>query len=206
MSLLVFFLLFQVVLGLLIRFLRAPMAEEVTVTVHHKEDADVIRRLATCRRANDSFSRQLRDFAECLENEQKVEGINWQPQPGQILICHFGLGFRPPEMVKTRPVMVISPKTRIWTKLCLVVPISSRAPIPVQNHHFKLPEGLLPDRKYAEAWIKGDTIMAVGCHRLDRLKVRHRQYVVPQAPPNVLKEVRRCVLHATGMQALTNHW
>lgn len=182
------------------------MTKEVTVTVQQEEDEDVIRSLASCLRANDSFSRQLRDFADCLQNEQKVEGINWQPQPGQILICHFGLGFRPPEMVKTRPVIVISPKARIWTKLCVVVPISSRAPDPVQDHHFRLPTGLLPSRKYEEAWIKGDTVMAVSCHRLDRMKVRHRQYVVPQAPASVLKEVRRCVLHATGMQALTDHW
>lgn len=181
------------------------MTKDVTVTVLHEEDEEVIRTLASCLRANDSFSRQLRDFADCLENEQRVQGINWQPQPGQILICHFGLGFRPPEMVKTRPVMVISPKTRIWTKLCIVVPISSRAPDPAEHHHFKLPKGLLPDRKYEEAWIKADTVMAVSCHRLDRLKIKPREYIVPLAPPDVLREVQKCVLHATGLQALTRH-
>lgn len=177
----------------------------VTVTVQQEEDEEVIRKLASCLRANDSFSRQLRDFADCLENEQRVQGINWQPQPGQILICHFGLGFRPPEMVKTRPVMVISPKTQIWTKLCIVVPISSLAPDPVQEYHYKLPKGLVPDKKYKEAWIKGDTVMAVSCNRLDRLKIKPREYVVPQAPSDVLKEVQRCILHATGLKALTRH-
>lgn len=181
------------------------MTKEVTVTVQQEKDEEVIRTLASCLRANDSFSRQLRDFVNCLENEQRVQGISWQPQPGQILICHFGLGFRAPEMVKTRPVMVISPKTQIWTKLCIVVPISSLAPDPVEQHHYKLPKGLVPDKKYKEAWIKGDTLMAVSSHRLDRVKIKPREYVVPVASPDVLKEVQKCVLHATGLQALTRH-
>ncbi len=182
------------------------MAKAVTVVVNQDADEAVIQELASCLRSNDSFSGQLRDFADCLEKEQRVQGINWQPQSGQILVCHFVLGFRQPEMVKTRPVMVISPKVAPWTKLCVVVPISSKTPEPVLGHHYKLPNSLIPGDKYEEAWIKGDTVMAVGCHRLDRIKAGFRTYVSPIAPAEVLKEVRRCVLHATGMHSLTIHW
>jgi len=182
------------------------MAKAVTVVLNQDSDEKVIQELAACLRANDALARQLRDFADTLENEQRVQGLSWQPRPGQILVCHFGLGFREPEMVKTRPVMVISPKVTPWTKLCIVLPISSRAPDPILGHHYRLPDGLLPGTKYEEAWVKGDTIIAVGCHRLDRIKTGFREYVAPCAPAAVLTEARRCILHATGMHSLTVHW
>ncbi|MCY1665732.1 type II toxin-antitoxin system PemK/MazF family toxin [Rhizobium sp. SL86] len=182
------------------------MTKDILLSVHEEADGEVLKKLADCLKANDAFARQLRDFAHGLEAEQRVQGITWQPHPGQILICHFGLGFRPPEMIKTRPVIVISPKSRLWTRLCIVVPISSRPPNPPLYHHYKLPNGLLPGLKYEEAWVKGDTVAAVSCERLDRIKIGPRQYVSPQVPPDVLKEVRRCILHSTGMQSLTQHW
>lgn len=182
------------------------MAKEVKVIVNQDSDEDVLQVLAGQLRANDGFATQLRDFAEAITQEQRVCGLLFQPSAGQILVCHFGLGFRRPEMVKTRPVIVVSPKVRAWTKLCIVIPISSKAPNPVQNWHYKLPDGIVPGSKYDEAWIKGDTLMAVSCERLDRIKTGFRKYEAPIAPADVLKEVRRCVLHATGMGSLTGHW
>jgi mRNA interferase MazF len=45
---------------------------------------------------------------------------------GQILICDFSSGFVEPEMVKVRPVVVISPKPRKSIhSLCTVVPLST---------------------------------------------------------------------------------
>ena len=87
----------------------------------------------------------------------------------------------------------------------MVVPISSREPIPTLGHHFKLPTGLVPGGKYENSWIKGDVIMTVGRGRLDRFKIGFRQYVAPLAPPDVLREVRRCILHSAGMKSLTGH-
>ena len=182
------------------------MPRTVTVVLNQHADEHVIQELAACLRANDELATQLRDFADDLQNEQRVQGINWQPQAGQILICHFGLGFRKPEMIKTRPVIVISPKVSPWTKLCTVLPISSRPPVPVRPHHLRLPEGLVPGAKYREAWVKGDVVMTVGAHRLDRIKAGFRRYVAPVVPPDVLKEARRCVLHSNGMHSLTVHW
>jgi uncharacterized protein YifN (PemK superfamily) len=181
------------------------MPKTVAVVINQDSDERVIRELAASLRTNDEYARQLRDFADTLEKEQRVRGIAFQPKPGQILVCHFGLGFRPPEMIKTRPVLVISPKVQPWTKLSVVVPISSRAPVRVQNHHFRLPNGLIPGNKYEEAWIKGDTLIAVGSHRLDRIKVGFRSYVAPIVPDSILTEARRCILHATGLHSLTVH-
>src|SRR5262249_9786508 len=105
-----------------------------------------------------------------------------------------------------RPVLVISPKVKRWTKLCIVLPISSKRPSPILAHHYQLPSSLLPESKFKEAWIKGDMVMAVGCHRLDRIKTGKRTYASRCVPSSILREARRCVLHAIGMQSLTVHW
>lgn len=120
---------------------------QVTVTVHSDEDAEAIEALAHILRSNDTHANPLRAFVATASRDQQPRGLRFQPRPGQILVCHFGLGFRPPEMVKTRPVLVISPKRRDATMLCTVVPISSKAPEEIRPYHFKLPEGVLPSPK-----------------------------------------------------------
>lgn len=178
----------------------------IQVTADTESDAQVLQQLAHIIRRNDGLARQLRDFADTIENDQIPSGIRFQPKPGQLLACHFGLGFQVPENVKTRPVLVISPHQREWTKLCVVVPISSQPPRKVQAHHFRLPKGVVPGEKYDEAWVKGDLVVAVAAHRLDRLKVGFRDYRAPMVHGDILKEARRCVLHAAGMNTLTEYW
>ena len=157
-------------------------------------------------RSNTGFAGQVRDFADTIQNNKHPRGLAFQPKPGQLLVCHFGLGFQKPEIVKTRPVLVISPHQREWTKLCLVMPISSVEPKPMRRYHYKLPSGLIPGDKYGGAWLKGDLTVAVGCHRLDRFKVGFRQFDAPFVPHDVLQEARRCLLHAAGMHTLIPHW
>jgi uncharacterized protein YifN (PemK superfamily) len=182
------------------------MAGTVTVVVNQEADEEVVKCAAAILRSNNAFASQLREFVADVKDQHPPNGIAFQPSPGQILACHFGLGFRVPEMTKTRPVLVISPHQRVWTRLCVVVPISSKEPETIEPYHLKLPAGLVPGEKYHQAWIKGDSVMAVADHRLDRLKVGFRQYVAPIVPAQILKEIRRCILHATGMHALTTHW
>ncbi len=181
------------------------MPKSVTVVLNQDTDESVIQQLAAVLRANNSFARQIRDFADTIENDAHPAGLKFQPKPGQLLACHFGLGFQTPEIVKTRPVLVISPKPKDNSKLCTVVPISSQAPRTIRPFHYKLPEGVVPGGKYEDAWIKGDLVQTVGLHRLDRFKLGFRHYESLQVSDEVLKEVRRCVLHATGMHFLTQH-
>ncbi len=182
------------------------MAKAVQVVVNSDRDEEVIQQLAGILRANASEARQLRDFSDTVSKEQRPNGLRFQPKPGHLLVCRFGLGFEKPENVKTRPVMVISPRQRVWTKLVVVAPISSKPPREEMPYHYKLPTGLLPGKKYEESWIKGDMVVSVGAHRLDRIKTGFRQYVAPIAPEEVLRDVRRCALHACGMHTLTDHW
>ena len=38
--------------------------------------------------------------------------LTFHPDPGTLLVCNFDTGFIPPEMVKRRLVVVISPRLR----------------------------------------------------------------------------------------------
>ena len=61
--------------------------------------------------------------------------IREHPPTGSILMCDFNAGFREPEMVKRRPVVVISPKIRARPGLCTVVALSTTVPAPVMDYH-----------------------------------------------------------------------
>ncbi len=55
-----------------------------------------------------------------------VPTLSTHPQVGSTLICNYGTGFVAPEMVKRRPVVVIS-RLRRRADLCTVVPLSTTA-------------------------------------------------------------------------------
>jgi mRNA interferase MazF len=96
--------------------------------------------------------------------------LTFHPKPGTIVICDYSTGFRPPEMVKVRPVVVVSPRRR-GSGLVTVVPISSTAPSQIEPWHYRLPDGAYPPAR-GPVWVKADMIAAVALTRLDRVKVR----------------------------------
>jgi len=96
--------------------------------------------------------------------------LTFHPGPGTIVICDFSAGFRPPEMVKVRPVVVISPRRRS-VQLVTVVPLSSVAPVPAEPWHYQLPPGAYPPARGA-IWAKCDVVATVGLARLDRVKAK----------------------------------
>jgi len=48
----------------------------------------------------------------------------YHPKQGAIVICDFK-GFVPPEMVKRRPAVIVSPRMRKREGLCTIVPLST---------------------------------------------------------------------------------
>ena len=124
--------------------------------------------------------------------------ITYYPKMGQILVCNFS-GFKPPEMVKVRPVIIISPKLPGRAEILTVVPISLTPPIREQpfavrlsrNYHPKEPD----DRP---CWAKCDMVMNISRQRLDGFKVDRRKYVTPNAEKCDLDAVRAGVLHGLG--------
>lgn len=123
--------------------------------------------------------------------------ITFHPQRGTVLMCDFE-GFKAPEMVKKRHVVVISPRYRRHTGLCTVVPFSTVAPLEIEPHHLEIPVGKYnffdPTRA---CWLKGDMLYTVSFARLDRVLV-HGRWVTPRLCPEDLAAVQFAV--AQGMQ------
>jgi len=101
--------------------------------------------------------------------------IQFHPKAGTILVCDFRDGFRPPEMVKRRPAVVISPPISARPGLCTVVPISTEPPGRVMAYHVELRElALPPPFEAGPNWVKADMIYALSFERLDLFRAGRR--------------------------------
>ncbi|SSY70130.1 type II toxin-antitoxin system PemK/MazF family toxin [Alysiella crassa] len=104
------------------------------------------------------------------------------PKQSHILKCDFR-GLIVPEMVKVRPVVIISPSSRHGSKLCTVVPLSTTAPNPAMAWHVKLSRNPNPlETETLEVWAKCNMIYTVSFERLDKFhrKTRNgREYLSP---------------------------
>jgi mRNA interferase MazF len=124
------------------------------------------------------------------------------PDAGDVLICDFNTGFKPPEMVKVRRVVVLSPRSRTkFPETYIVVPTSKTPPLTAMGCHCKF-----PPRSYEffdpieSVWAKADLVTCVAHHRLDRVKINGR-YSRAVIRRDDLQRVRRAVLHALGMES-----
>lgn len=129
----------------------------------------------------------------------------FHPNPGTLLICDFDTGFRPPEMVKKRPVVVISPRFRRKRALYTVVPLSTTVPDPVEAFHHRMDARSLPGGLATrETWAKCDMIATVSLERLDRVLIGRdpagkRIYVADPVAADDLAAIRRGVMIALGL-------
>lgn len=138
--------------------------------------------------------------------------IQEHPAIGAILLCNFDSGFKIPEMVKRRPVVVISPKIASRAGLCTVVALSTHEPRPRMSYHceINLDQVLPPPFDNNTMWVKGDMLYAVAFHRLDyfrsgRDSIGRRIYITKYLNKDQLKQVRECVLRSIGLGTLTKH-
>lgn len=105
------------------------------------------------------------------------------PKRGHVLICDFTHGFVMPEMLKVRPVVVISHGDTHQRRLCTVVPLSTTDPNPVKDWHYLLESQPLESIGYQKVWAKADMLYTVSFSRLDkphRNTARGRQYFTPR--------------------------
>lgn len=127
--------------------------------------------------------------------------LTFHPGAGAIVICDFSTGFRAPEMVKTRPVVIISPRRRRG-QLATVIPLSSAEPVPAEPWHFVMPPGVYPPAR-GQMWAKADLVVTVALDRLDRVMTRdasgRRAYYVYQLPEADMAGLQRAVKAALGL-------
>jgi len=136
--------------------------------------------------------------------------ITFYPDHGTILMCDFNTGFKAPEMVKKRPVVVVSPR-RNNSQLCTIVPLSTVPPTPILDHHHRMNLASMPDSlTEKESWAKCDMLMTVSLNRLDRVADGRgvngkRKYVSMKITPDDFKAIRTGILFALGLNSLTEH-
>jgi mRNA interferase MazF len=125
--------------------------------------------------------------------------LNFFPRAGQVLMCDFS-GFKAPEMVKTRPVVVVSPRLPRRSEVVAIVPISLTEPSPLMPYQVRLSKNYHPqEADDLPCWAIADLLMNIGLYRLEGFKIGRRQWATPQMTGPDLAAVREAVLHGLGM-------
>jgi len=70
--------------------------------------------------------------------------LEFYPDYGTVLICDFSTGFQPPEMVKKRPVVIVSPRKRYNAETVTIVPLSTRPPHAIHAWQHLIDSSVLP--------------------------------------------------------------
>lgn len=132
--------------------------------------------------------------------------ILYHPQVGTILRVDLNDGFRPPEMGKRRPAIILAPQLAGRGKLCTIVPLSTTPPVPQRAYHCQLAlDPPLPAPYDSPVmWVKADMVLSVAFHRLHLLERGkdangQRIYDVRVLAPDTMDEIRDCVRHALGL-------
>ncbi len=111
--------------------------------------------------------------------------LTFQPKPGSVIYCDYK-GFVAPEMVKKRPVVVVS-KHKHNSKLVTVVPISTTEPDPILEYHIEMQkEFCLIHLEGKRSWIKCDMINVVS---LDRLNLVRNKKSGERSAPDIGQEI-----------------
>jgi mRNA interferase MazF len=115
--------------------------------------------------------------------------ISFIPKAGMVLICDFRSNV-PPEIMKVRPVVVISPMRIYRAGLCTVVPLSAKRPCPICHYHHLLPSNPIPGPP-REIWAKCDLVTSVSLTRLDRVQIGRGKHVIGHVGETDLHAIRR---------------
>jgi uncharacterized protein YifN (PemK superfamily) len=125
--------------------------------------------------------------------------ITFRPKVGMVLICNFE-GFRAPEMVKTRPVVIVSPNEMHRPGLVTIVPLSTTAPEVMHPYHYKLKGSPIPGSCANDVWAKCDMICSVSIERIDRVKTIRRNYAVGYVSMDQVNEIRAAAGLSFGLK------
>lgn len=134
--------------------------------------------------------------------------MQYPVKPKTILLCDYNAGgFRPPEMVKKRPAVVIAGALPGRNNLHTVVPLSGTESDPAHKYHCRIEfDKPLPDPfEQTVWWVKADMIATVGLARLDLFQTKRDQYGKRKYLSNLrcsdeqFEQILTCVRHALGI-------
>lgn len=125
--------------------------------------------------------------------------LKFQPKPGSIIYCDYR-GFIAPEMVKKRPVIVIS-KHKHNSRLLGVVPISTTEPVPALEYHIQMDPVFCEINLSSEkSWVKCDMVNVVSLERLNLVRNKHSgQRDTPNVGVDFLNKIKEAVKKAHNL-------
>lgn len=126
---------------------------------------------------------------------------------GTLVLCDYSRGgFQPPEMVKRRPAIIVSPRLPHRDGLCTIVPISGSFDGRALPYVVELNLAVaLPDPfQHQKVWAKCDMLATVSFARLDMFRTERdhtgkRRYLKPRLTAEQLTAIRHGILNALGM-------
>ena len=130
----------------------------------------------------------------------------YHPKCGEVVVCSYPKDMAPPEMVKTRPVIIISPRLRKRNGLATIVPLSTTKPTTVMPYHCEL--DFSPQLPYpwsaSPCWAICDHLITVSLERLDLIKLQKdqygkRRYYQSRLSSDDIDRVKNAVLHGLGL-------
>lgn len=123
--------------------------------------------------------------------------LPYLPQQGEILVCDFDDSAIGAEMVKRRPVVVVSKHEAHRSQLCCVIALSTTPPANARAWHHYMPhlrvEGWVADDG---VWAKCDMLATVSLKRLNQTYVRHRsgrKYIAHRLADEDLSAILKCI-------------
>lgn len=127
--------------------------------------------------------------------------ITFHPKAGMVLMCSFK-GYIKPEIIKTRPVVVISPNHLIRPGLVSIIPLSTTDPEPVCEYHYQLRGNPIPGRASTAVWAKCDLVATVSLVRLDRIKLARGTYQTGSVSMEQVRAMRLAVAKSIGIEVI----
>ncbi|WP_192845092.1 type II toxin-antitoxin system PemK/MazF family toxin [Aureimonas sp. AU20] len=137
--------------------------------------------------------------------------MKFLPQRGAIVVCDYSTGFQPPEMVKRRLAVVVSPKLPNRDNLCAVIPLSTTPPKAGVTYQCRVRMPADPPAPFegTEKWAKADMLATVSCHRLDFLRIGvdrttgQRIYYRHTLAAEEMRKIEAALLAGLGLDHLT---
>ena len=112
----------------------------------------------------------------------QVMALFHYPKVGEVLLCDFR-GYEPPEMIKTRPVVVVAGGLNgRSTDLVTIIPLSGQANQPPMLYQIPITLSRPLSQKFDKlhVWAKCDMVAVVSRKRLDRFKIHKVDGGTPQ--------------------------
>lgn len=151
------------------------------------------------------LTRQRPHRSRAAPTERNPLPIEYPVDRKTIVVCDFDMGgFRPPEMVKRRPAVVLVGRLPNRSGLATVVPLSGTpAPVGCDYQCEIILEQRLPAPfdGQLEWWVKANTVATVSYARLDLLRTNRgpdgrRVYLKPKVSEGQFDQIKDTILRA----------